>query len=476
MQRRRAHVSSSTAQSGLADALAALRAAIGVPAEFPEAVRLEAERAAAAPDPDPQRTDLRALAFCTIDPAGSKDLDQALFIERSASGFTLRYAIADVASFVTPGGALDVESRERGQTLYAPDARVPLYPAVLSEGVASLLPDADRRALVWTFTLDADGRVTGTTLERALIRSVRQWSYPEAQAAIDDGSAPDSLALLAEVGPARIVLEGERGGASLDLPEEEIVRTADGYGIERRVLLPVEGWNAQVSLLTGMAAAELMLRGGIGILRTMPPADADTLEAFRAQTVALGLPWTTDLGYGAYLRSLPADSPVALAVRQAAAGLFRGAGYTTFTQRPDQDPVQAAIGAPYAHVTAPLRRLVDRFGLEICLAISTGAEVPAWARDALPGLPAVMAASSTIAGRLESGAVDRVEAALIGSKIGAELDAVVLSSAKGRARVQLIEPVVTASLPTTDARPGTTIRVRVVSADIGSGTVNLEAA
>ncbi|MET0975556.1 MAG: RNB domain-containing ribonuclease, partial [Leifsonia sp.] len=277
MQRRRAHVTPSAGQSELADSLAALRLALGLPDAFPEAVRIEAERAAVAPDPVPQRSDLRELPFCTIDPAGSKDLDQALFIARSGAGFTLRYAIADVASYVTPGGAVDAESRRRGQTLYAPDARIPLYPPVLSEGAASLLADADRRAIVWTFALDAAAMVTDVSLERAVIRSVRQWSYPEAQAAIDAGTAPDSVAMLAEIGPARIALESERDGASLDLPEEEVIRTEQGYGIERRVLLPVEAWNAQVSLLTGMAAATIMLDGGIGILRTMPPADPDSI-------------------------------------------------------------------------------------------------------------------------------------------------------------------------------------------------------
>ncbi|MET0974373.1 MAG: RNB domain-containing ribonuclease, partial [Leifsonia sp.] len=193
------------------------------------------------------------------------------------------------------------------------------------------------------------------------------------------------------------------------------------------------------------------------------------------QTVAIGLPWHDASSYGGYLNSLD-DSAAALAVRQAAAGLFRGAGYTTFTERPAVVPEQSAIGAPYAHVTAPLRRLVDRQGLEICLALSTGAAVPAWVVDGLADLPRIMATSSSIAGRLDSGAVDRVEAALLDSRVGEDLDAVVLSTAKGRARVQLIEPTVTASLAAADARPGTHVPVRVASADIATGSVVLEPA
>ena len=74
----------------------------------------------------------------TIDPAGSRDLDQAFHAERRPHGFRVRYAIADVAAFVAPGGALDREAFARGVTLYLPDGRAPLYPDVLGEGAASL--------------------------------------------------------------------------------------------------------------------------------------------------------------------------------------------------------------------------------------------------------------------------------------------------------------------------------------------------
>lgn len=91
--------------------------------------------------------DLRALPFLTLDPAGSRDLDQALAIEPTHDGAIVHYAIADVAAFVEPGGAVDAEARRRGQTMYASDGRIPLHPTALSEDAASLLPDRDRRAL-----------------------------------------------------------------------------------------------------------------------------------------------------------------------------------------------------------------------------------------------------------------------------------------------------------------------------------------
>lgn len=83
------------------------------------------------------------MPFATLDPPGSRDLDQAFHLERAGRGYTVRYAIADVPGFVSRG-AVDVEARRRGQTLYAADGSIPLHPRVLSEDRASLLPEVDR--------------------------------------------------------------------------------------------------------------------------------------------------------------------------------------------------------------------------------------------------------------------------------------------------------------------------------------------
>ena len=90
--------------------------------------------------------DVTELPFLTIDPPGSMDLDQAMHLERRGAGFRVRYAIADVAAFVRPGGAIDAEAHRRVETLYSPDTRTPLHPPVLSEGAASLLPGQVRPA------------------------------------------------------------------------------------------------------------------------------------------------------------------------------------------------------------------------------------------------------------------------------------------------------------------------------------------
>lgn len=461
----------------LVDALAQLRAELELPDTFSADVEAEARRAARSVPVEPSEAeldDLRALEFVTIDPAGATDLDQALHLERTPTGGVLHYAIADVPAFVEPGGAIDAEARQRGQTIYAADGRIPLHPVIISEGAASLLPEQDRRAFVWRFVLDEGARPTETTLRRAVVRSRAQWSYVDAQAAIDAGTAPAGLAALAWFGAQRIAREAERGGASLNVPETRIVADDGGYRLERDAPLAVEDWNAQVSLLTGMAAAELMLDGGIGILRTMPAADAGDVAAFRAQTSALGIPWRSGIRYGDYLRTLDRESPAALAILDAAAGLFRGAGYVAFDGTPPAAPMQAAIGAPYAHTTAPLRRLVDRWSLVVCEALANGREVPAWARESLGALPKIMGRSEGVANRLSRATVDRVEAALMSGREGQVFDAVVLGSRDDGVRVQLADPPVTAKVAGVTAAAGATVQLRLRSVDIGTGSLVLE--
>lgn len=472
MLQRRSHVAPSAAQSELATALATLRTELDAPTGFPP----EALAEAAAASPATPELDLRDIAFATLDPAGSMDLDQAFQLERSGSGYTVRYAIADVPSFVAPGGALDAAARLRGETLYAADGTIPLHPPILSEDHASLLPDQDRPALVWTFALDAEGSVSDTRLERALIRSRAKLDYVSVQADLDAGR-DSPAALLPEIGRLRLAQEAQRGGASLNLPDDEVVRHDDGtYAIERRTPLPVEDWNAQLSLMTGMAAAQLMLQARIGILRTMPQPEDAAFETFRHQTEALGVPWTTGR-YGDFLRTLDREDPRTLPILEAASALFRGAGYVAFDGAVPAETTQAAIAAPYAHATAPLRRLVDRWSLTVALAVSRGEEVPAWARQSLPLIPDLMRASAQRASALNSRTIDLVEAALLAPRVGEIFDAVVIRRNGERGTVQIEEPPVTASvaLPP-EAVAGAAVRVTLTAADVTKGQISFAVA
>ena len=451
----------------------AIRAELSVPQAFPPEVEHEAEVAAAAPQL-PER-DETALPFLTIDPPGSMDLDQAVHLERAGDGYRVRYAIADVPAFVKAGGAVDAETRKRGQTIYAPDSRTPLHPPALSEDAASLLPGQTRPAFVWDMVLEADGEGTEASVYRALFRSTDRLDYEGAQKAIDEGSADERLVLLKEVGLRRIECERRRGGASLPMPEQEVNEDDEGhYRLSFRPLLEVEDWNAQISLMTGMAAAEMMIKAEVGILRTMPAPDQHAVGRFRHASRALGIEWQKGTPYGEFLRTLDRTNPKHLALIHEATSLFRGAGYTPLDGAVPEQTEHAAVAAPYAHVTAPLRRLVDRFGLAICEALSTGTEVPQWAREALPSLPDIMAGSDKQAAAVERACADAVEAAALSDRVGAVFDAMVVDQReKGTVQLQLQEPAVLANAKG-PAELGTWVKAELVEATVATGVVRFE--
>jgi exoribonuclease R len=453
----------------------ALRAELDVREEFPPQVLAEADQAAAAPKLP--ANDLTALPFLTIDPAGSLDLDQAMCLERDGAGFVVSYAIADVAAFVAPGGALDAETHARGETSYFPDVRVPLHPPVLAEGAASLLPDQVRPAVVWTLHLDATGELVSTDVARAKVQSRRKLDYVGVQRAIDDGSADEPLMLLKEIGTRRLALARARDAVDLPTPEQEVTEGSDGRPcLTYRAPVAAESWNAQISLLTGIAAAKLMLDGRVGLLRTLPPPDQQSIASIRRSALALGLAWPADAKYGDVISALDPAQPAAAALLTLATRLLRGAAYTAFDGTAPDQPLHSAVAAPYAHCTAPLRRLADRYVNEVCLALCAGQPVPEWARAALPALPAEMAAADKRAHEIDRAIVDLAEAVLLASRTGETFQAVVVESGPKGGVVQLTDPAVRAKCEGADLPLGEQIAVRLEVADPATRTVRFRRA
>lgn len=350
----------------------------GIPERFTE--QLHHEAATAVDRFADQRRDDRAIPFVTIDPAGSMDLDQAVHLERNGDGYRVRYAIADVAAFVQPGSELEAETFRRGQTYYLPDEPTRLHPAELSENRASLLPNVDRPAVVWDIVLDTEGSPVHTTVSRALVRSVARLDYDGVHADYQAGTMHPSIALLPEVGRLRQQSALRRHAVNLRLPAQRVEATSDG--LWQLVLEPrheVNDWNSEISLLTGMVAGKMMVEAGVGLLRTLPPGSEADQASFVEAAGALG--YTVGDSIGEFLLSVDASEPRGMAVMKEAQKLLRGAGYLWFDgEVPEENQrIHAGIGGAYAHVTAPLRRLVDRFATEICLAIAAaqpGGTVP----------------------------------------------------------------------------------------------------
>ncbi|MDF6042190.1 RNB domain-containing ribonuclease [Streptomyces sp. JH14] len=475
MPRRHLHMTGA-ADTPLRAALRELRTELGLPADFAPEVLAEAEQAAKSLVLTGHQ-DVTDVPFFTIDPPTSTDLDQAMYLERRPHGFRVHYAIADVAAFVRPGGALDTEAHRRVTTLYFPDGKVPLHPTLLSEGAASLLAGQTRPVLLWRIDLDAEGGAVATDVRRAMIRSRAKLNYADVQRQIDAGTAEEPLALLEVVGRLREEQEIARGGISLDVPEQEIVQRDGTYGLEYRAPLPADGWNAQISLLTGMAAARLMAESGTGILRTLPVAPDGAVARLRRSAEALHIDWPHHVPYAQLVRALDPKKAGHAAFLQECTTLLRGAGYTVFDHGDLPTPaVHAAVADLYTHCTAPLRRLVDRYAAELCVAAVADQPPPEWVMAALPGLPKEMGEGTQRANSVERECVDLVEAALLSDQVGAVFDGYVVDVQDEEptiGTVHIEQPAVVARINggTTELPLGERLRVRLTQADPGTAKV-----
>ena len=413
------------------------------------------------------RVDMMDVPFVTIDPEGSRDLDQAIHMERAGEGWRVRYAIADVAAHVNSRGALDVDTWDRVETVYCPDMRVGLHPPDMSEGYASLLPGQRTKAIVWDLAVSGGGALNSTDVRRAWVASARQYAYSEL-AQTPPAEAVELVTLMTELGNARRRVLREAGAVSLPKPSQEVDRDADGLRLEFRAARGIEDDNAQVSLLTGMAAARLMLEAGVGVLRTMPPASDDALRRLRLQALALGVDWPRGAEYSDVLDTVDPASATGAAFLTAAVTLFRGASWEPFHVGQGlpvpENVTHGALAAPYAHVTAPLRRLVDRYGTEICVAHAAGLPVPSWVTDALPQLGRAMIAGVRRGGKVDRACIDAVEAAVLDSHVGEDFAAVGLDEDT----IQLAEPAVVARC-TGDIPVGKRLQVTLIHADIEDG-------
>ncbi|MGH8157829.1 MAG: RNB domain-containing ribonuclease [Rhodanobacter sp.] len=462
----------------LAQGMRDIQTTLKLPSGFPPEVEAAAEQAAANPRlPELDRTDVPLI---TIDPPESMDLDQAMYVAHDDAGYRVYYAIADVAAFVTAGDPVDLEANRRGETLYGADAKIPLHPKVLSEGVTSLLPGQLRPALLWTIELDKTGEITGIDVRRARVSSRAKLDYASVQQLIDTGTAEPMWAVLREIGELRRQREFSRGGISLPLPEQEIDVVDGQWTLAFRARLPVEDWNEQISLLTGMAAAQLMVRAKVGLLRTLPEPEPSSLQRLRLTAKALGIAWAPAQSYPDFIRSLDPTKDTHVAMLTACTTVLRGAGYAAFNGELPAQPMQWALAAEYTHATAPLRRLVDRYTGEVCVALCAKQPVPAWALAALPGLPATMQASGHRARQYEKAVLDLAEAEALTARVGETFAGAIVEVASNDPKKGVVivrDPAIEASVSGTSALPlGADVQVRLVEADPVRRTTRFELA
>jgi len=439
----------------LADGLQAIRTQFQLPDAFSSEV--EAEAAAAAQKQVADHVDRTAIPFVTLDPTSSTDLDQAFAIERSAGDLILRYAIADVAWFVAEGSAVDREAWARGETIYMPDEKVSLYPPVLSEGAASLLPDADKTAILFIVRIDADGAARLDGVERAIIRSRAKLGYATVR--------PEDLpADFAELSRRIEAAEQARGASRVDPPQQQVVRAEDGsFALEFRAVSAAEQSNAALSLAANLAIADALYQHGTGLFRVMPEPDDRAVRRLRHSAEALGVDWPKTMPLQERERNLDPNDPKQAAFMLAIRRAGVHASYEPFHQ--GQRPWHSAMRATYVHATAPLRRLADRFVCEAALAIANGRAVPDSVGSAFERLPDVMNRADARAGQVDAAVLELAESVVLSGQEGETFDGTVTDIDERGARIQIAQPAIVTRIATNGLAIGAAVRLRLDEAD-----------
>ncbi len=436
--------------------LAAIRAQFQLPDGFsPE---IEAAAAISAKRVPSDHVDRTGLPFVTLDPASSTDLDQAFVIEPSGNDLILRYAIADVAWFVSDGGPIDVEAWKRGQTIYMPDGKISLYPTTLCEGAASLLPDGDRPAIVFTVRVASDGSASLDAAERAVIRSRAKLGYATVR--------PDDLPSGFNEFARRIeAAEDARGASRVDPPQQQVVEGPDGsFCLEFRPMSAAEQSNACLSLAANLAIADALFAHGTGLFRVMAEPDDWSIRRLRHSAKAIGVEWPKGMSLEERQRGLnpndPKQAAFMLAIRRAGAH----ATYAPF--KAGERPWHSAMRAAYAHATAPLRRLADRYVTEAALAVANGLAVPDVVTEAFARLPDVMNRAESKAGQVDSAVLELAEAVVLAGRVGEMFDGTVTDIDRKRgARIQICDPAIITRIPPEGLQIGAPVRLRLEEAD-----------
>ncbi|MBX9609064.1 MAG: ribonuclease R [Gammaproteobacteria bacterium] len=280
----------------------------GLPAEWPAAALKDAE---AIPDEVQAseiaaRRDLRELPLVTIDGADARDFDDAVHARRTAKGFVLHVAIADVSHYVRLGTALDAEAYTRGTSVYFPDRVIPMLPEKLSNGICSLNPGVPRLAMVCELTLAEDGEVRRAQFYPATIRSharliyekVEAWYRGErAQPLADQPEVAANIECLYELYEVLRARREQRGALDIDTIEPRFLYGVNGKieSVEARTRVDAHKLIEECMIAANVAAAKFLLkRRQPGLYRVHEPPAGEKVQALGQFLRELGLSFTLD--------------------------------------------------------------------------------------------------------------------------------------------------------------------------------------
>jgi VacB/RNase II family 3'-5' exoribonuclease len=461
------------AQESLAAGFASIIEQFDLPLKFPEAVLLAADHSVAAQENKNQsswqqhRQDLTDLPFVTLDPASSTDLDQAFTLKREGKNIILYYALADVSAFVPADGVLEAEAWNRGLTIYGVADKLPLYPKAISQHAASLLPDGPRPAVLVVVVIDPNGGLKLRSVDRIICKSRAKLAYDK----VDLSTLP----YLEEFATRMWEAETERGAIRVDFPQQEVVTDPSAPGgvrLELRVRLQSELVNSALSLAVNMAIGTLLRDTRIGLFRVMDDPDPKALAMLRRAARALHIVWDRT----ETLRDLQKRMDTGNAVHQKFLVDARRAGgrayYALYSG--DKIPWHSAIAATYAHATAPMRRLADRYVLDLTCHVANGRSVPDELANKLEQLPKIMEHCEGRAANVDRAVIDLLEAVSLQHRIGDILEAEIVDA--DNSIVQTFDSAIRHRASNlSGVENGDMVRVRIDGADPANRTIRLTA-
>ena len=345
-----------------------------------------------------------------------------------------------------------------------PDERARLYPAALSEGAASLLPDGPRPAVVFTVRVDPNGDVALDGVERAVVHSRAKLAYETVQR---EDLPPELDDLAARMRQA----EERRNAPRVEFPDQELERVDGRWTLRFEPRRESEDLNAGLSLATNLAVADALVAAGTGLFRVMAEPDDWSVRRLRHTASAFGLDWPADQSLADFQRSLRTHDPRSAAFLIAVRRAGGGASYEAFAT--GVTPWHSAMAATYAHATAPLRRLADRYVVEAALSITRGEPIAPDIEAAFAELPAAMAKAESRARGVDAAVLDLAEAALLAGREREVFDAVVLDEDHRGTMIQLVDPAVLARVHAHRVDPGDEIRVQLHGVDLTARRIDL---
>jgi ribonuclease R len=341
--------------------------AFGFSDEFDPATLLAAEGVPdrVRPEDAQGRRDLRSLPLVTIDGEDARDFDDAVHVARTPHGYRLVVAIADVAHYVPPNGALDREALRRATSVYFPGTVLPMLPERLSNGICSLNPDVDRLCMVCDLALDETGRPLHADIYDAVMRSHARLTYTQVAEALSGHPSPElkqllpDLQLAGELAKKMTAQRKERGSIDFDLPEPKIVLKEDGTVLEiaQRPRNDAHRLVEEFMLAANEGVARFFdARGLPTVYRIHDEPDDEKLASFAALAQAHGFSLPEKLTPKAlndFLQSL-AGKPQQKALNSLLLRAMMQAQYS-----PENIGHYGLAAPTYLHFTSPIRRYPD---------------------------------------------------------------------------------------------------------------------